>query len=1248
MAFDDAFGDDSIWIALRLRDMTREASKEAFARLKRDIAEVNAGISLGGEEGGVGSGELRSLRQRNAVSKLYLDQMKAERELGDAILTSRNLGMDVSRQEEILGRSLTELESMKLSTAQALGKERVLGLQLAREELREQSLLQRVEANSAKIAKEETAAQGITAIQRQQLRNTLLAEERSLTSQIGVAKAQKLSTDKAEAILAQEFKLTQDLTLKDAQQLVLTRKLALETARKELALETARRGAGLGNYADPFGKRLGRGFPINDINDLGRSFTTVQGLSARTLSLFAGQVGTLLVYGAAFGGVAATVRTLIGGQSDLQQSTARLGIVMEGTFDEIERDQREAQDAARQWSRAHGQAVSDVVGAQYDLLAAGLSTQQMLRAFPAVALLSQGGLVSLSQASKDISVNFQAFSREALQPIEIANIMQATAAETEAQIEDLGVALQYVGGTAASANLSFAETNALIGTLGTLGLRGSKAGTSLNQFLTQLLRKRAEIKKLGVDVADATGALRPITDILADFRREFGTNISAAESSLLKQIFDVRGARAAERLIPDLVVLPRTLNKIQESQAEIFRAADEGADTLKESWGVFKNEVIDFLLGDLGTARGLQTIFDSLTNRKADRALQNMTVSASGLTYELGKLQNLWSRNEQAAVTAILNIYRAAEGKDDELSTRLREFGPLESFDTVFGESLPDKQARFKEAAAGMLDVMRSFVGEMEAEEDRLRGKRVIEVTLGFTPVTEINEQGARDLVKAGLEAQLSYLEDQIRAVQGDAGALGPVFTLVGPIAPETMEQLEDLLAAYAKLRGDRDKAVDVEAADQATKLAAARVALAKSEIEVLDSASSTSYNERKLGARQRLQLTISQLEQEKQLELDKLEEEKDETLKNVEAINERKLVVSREYNNKIKAEKRKTERTLTEIELSELEARYGHARRIRELEFDAKLSSLDAEDALLARRQQIEDQYNREREQNLGKYMLGGLDLQEYLNADRELLLERDRDLRKVTDDDRRRQIGLMELGKDATLAEAQQLIFRARAREKFGAKRVALAEEERMQEAIINAQHFDDDAERQARLDVLHREYQTKRMENYADEAEFLRDVMLDSISAVGYGLSGMAEFVSAAWGDSRAKILSDLSAVADASVAAIETVQRMRDGALSTVGGVFSLAGLGLGLLAQIIGSRRNEEVRDVRQLVDEYRHLEGRNASAEFGKAQVNLVRVEINPNIRFLSAPNQQEQDVLVRTIGDEMVDFFEQRGFSRG
>lgn len=1118
---------------------------------------------------------------------------------------------------------------------------------------------------SSSDAQAQAAAQrdlALSAEKRGAIELAVMKQRRMLLTAIGTAEAAGLETSAARAAVEKDLALQAGISeaAARAEAKALTTVLARET--EILRTRIARAAIGL---RDPLGKHSGgvRGrIPLNNLSDVLDSFTTREGLAARTVSLLGGQIGTILVYTAILGRAVAITRTMIGAQGELEQENKRLGIVFDETGGALIRSLQMAEDQVRTFGRAHAQEFAEMTKAQYELAAAGLNTLETLKAFPATALLAQGGLIGLPLSAETISTSLQTFAREGKLPIDVANEMQTVAAETQAQIDGLAVSLSYSAGSAAAAGGEFSELVSILGALGTFGLIGSKAGTSLNQVYTQLLKKRGEIQDLGIDIADSAGRLRPIVDILADFRKEFGTRLSAGELEILKDLFDVRGARAFERLIPDLVVLPRVLREVRDSETEIFRAAEVGSDTFRESFGVFKNQFVDFLIGNSSVTRGLKNLFDNVTNREGLRGISNLQTGSAGLRYEMDKLRNKTLEGGEALRKWLIDLRAASFETGELLAPSLREaadeaFYLENSLSFQLGLTDTNRAQTYKSHIESLVN---AALAEMEGQyqvlkkqEDIYKGSQLFRQQFGIEPILPLTKSQGLELGRSDFATQVRVLELNIaegerqlarfrQNVSGN-GSLSQLLGLPASIEIErTAEAVSTLRQVLKFLREDSDKAIEVEATKRAVELGKLQLEAKQVQLDLL-SARGTTDPQARLAE---LDLSASLARDAAKIEFDTrkiaIEKQKDLQLKNADDVAKELLELEGIYQAKLDTIALRREEGRKQIRLQILRDEYSSRDKIVSLQNQLRALTSDAGELPAL---ELADELARvDREIALldAEMREGTLTFSQYIDGLIRLDLELSIFKARQAQAGRQRALELFTLGQTEVLEQTQRLLLLSHGRDEFRAREHALDLQENAERARLSKQYVNDDIRLKAELLASEERFTTERLKLRIDEAQFIQQVELDSLDAISAGFRGLYDLVEVTSGRARAKVLGDAATVADTASSLISQFDRISLGLVSPLAG-----GLGIiGTLASGIASLFSDRERDaetVRELSREFRHQEGRTASASFGQPTTNIVQVQVLANFENLIA-DQRQAELIVNRIGPVLLDYLEDRG----
>src|SRR5690625_1437109 len=149
---------------------------------------------------------------------------------------------------------------------------------------------------------------------------------------------------------------------------------------------------------------------------------------------------------------------------------------------------------------------------------AGWETEQMLAGIEPTLDLAAAAGMDLARTSDIVTDAMSMFAMEAEEAGRMADTLAAASSRTNTDVNQLGEALQYVGANAYAAGMDIEQTSAFLGVLADNGLKGSRAGTTLNAMLRDM-RKNAEDGKLAIGdqtvaLYDSEGQMRDMTKIM--------------------------------------------------------------------------------------------------------------------------------------------------------------------------------------------------------------------------------------------------------------------------------------------------------------------------------------------------------------------------------------------------------------------------------------------------------------------------------------------------------------------------------------------------------------------------------------------------------------------------------------------------------------------------------------------------------------------------------------------------------------
>jgi len=262
----------------------------------------------------------------------------------------------------------------------------------------------------------------------------------------------------------------------------------------------------------------------------------------------------------------------------------------------------------------------DVANGMVSLGRMGFSSTEIKEAIQATLDLAQGTGTELGEAA-DIAANtMRIFGIEASKMTEVADVLTATANGSAQTLTDLFEALKMAGPQAKAAGESIRDTNAALGILANLGIKGSLAGTALRKSFSQFanIKVQDQLKAVGVETVDANGNLRKMADIMHDIGKVMATMPSADKIAFAEEIFDIRGSLAGLSLGSNIKDLDAFIAKLQSIDGTARATAKEMEGGLGGSFRELDSAVEGAMIA---IARAMEGTLKPLVNKLTEATL---------------------------------------------------------------------------------------------------------------------------------------------------------------------------------------------------------------------------------------------------------------------------------------------------------------------------------------------------------------------------------------------------------------------------------------------------------------------------------------------------------------------------------------------------------------------------------------------------------------------------------------------------
>lgn len=272
------------------------------------------------------------------------------------------------------------------------------------------------------------------------------------------------------------------------------------------------------------------------------------------------------------------VATKVGGDFEAQMSRVKAISGATGSaFDELR------QQAIDLGAKTAFSAKESAAGME-NLASAGFDAQEIMQAMPGLLDLAavSGGDVAL--ASENAATALRGFNLDASEAGHVADVFAEAAADTNAEVGDMGYAMKYIAPVANSMGLSLEEVAAAIGIMSDAGIKGSQAGTTLRGALSRLAKPTEPMigvmNQLGLSFYDASGKMKPLKDQIEMLQKAFKDLTPEQQQNALVTLY---GQESLSGMMALIDKGPDKLGSLTKSLENSDGAADKMARTMQDN-----------------------------------------------------------------------------------------------------------------------------------------------------------------------------------------------------------------------------------------------------------------------------------------------------------------------------------------------------------------------------------------------------------------------------------------------------------------------------------------------------------------------------------------------------------------------------------------------------------------------------------------------------------------------------------------
>jgi TP901 family phage tail tape measure protein len=299
-----------------------------------------------------------------------------------------------------------------------------------------------------------------------------------------------------------------------------------------------------------------------------------------------GFLGITMAYGGA-----RVLKGLVSTGAEFEKQMSNVRAVTGGT----ESDLKQLEKAALEMGRTTVFSASQAAGAMFELGKAGFSTREIMQSSKPIMQLSVAGQMDFADASELASNTLRGFNLNASDMKRVAEDIAVAAVKSTASVNDIGSAMSYVSGTAGKLGISVEDTSAALAVLSNSGLKGSRAGRSLDQMLSGLIdltpQATKALAKMGLTATDIDPRIHGLRGAMDNLTKA-GFGIEQAF-----EMFSQNSARAIIRLTgTGIASFDDMRANFGKNTDELGRLAEEMTDNLLGSWAKLRNSLDEMII----------------------------------------------------------------------------------------------------------------------------------------------------------------------------------------------------------------------------------------------------------------------------------------------------------------------------------------------------------------------------------------------------------------------------------------------------------------------------------------------------------------------------------------------------------------------------------------------------------------------------------------------------------------------------
>ena len=237
---------------------------------------------------------------------------------------------------------------------------------------------------------------------------------------------------------------------------------------------------------------------------------------------------------------------------------------------------------------------------------AGWKTTDMLEGIEGIMNLAAASGEDLASTSDIVTDALTAFGMTAKDTNRFVDVLAKTASNSNTNVSLMGETFKLVAPVAGALKYSVEDVSVALGLMANSGIKASRAGSSLRNIFTNLVKPVGEaktaIKDLGISVVNADGSMKPLSQTMLELKDKFSKLTTAQKAQYAAMLAGKEGMSGLLAIVnstdADFVKLTKS---IDESSGAAKSMADVMLDNVGGQFTILKSALQGFALqlGDI-------------------------------------------------------------------------------------------------------------------------------------------------------------------------------------------------------------------------------------------------------------------------------------------------------------------------------------------------------------------------------------------------------------------------------------------------------------------------------------------------------------------------------------------------------------------------------------------------------------------------------------------------------------------------